>query len=397
MGNREIITLTQLQERIRGALDEAIPGKYWLRAETGEVKVNSSGHCYLELIDKEREGGSISAKIQAVIWSSTYRMIKPYFETATGRALSKGITVLVLAQVQYSPVYGLSLVISDIDPSFTIGEQELIRQKTISRLKSEGMFGINSSLGVPSLPRRLAVISSEGAAGYRDFVKHLEENEYGFNFSITLFPAPMQGDGAPEGIIGALERAAEIPDSFDLLLILRGGGAAQDLVCFDDYNLAINIAHFPIPVITAIGHDHDHHIADMVSHTFLKTPTAAADYIIDLFAAEEQQLIFLSRRVSLALQSRLHTENIKTERLKDRISSSLKSRYREEEHKLEIIERRITASNPLLLLVKGYTLALREGQRVRSIKDISCGDTLKLILTDGYLSCTVKSKENGRE
>ncbi|MDP3453682.1 MAG: exodeoxyribonuclease VII large subunit [Bacteroidales bacterium] len=397
MGNREIITLTQLQERIRGALDEAIPGKYWLRAETGEVKVNSTGHCYLELIDKEREGGSISAKIQAVIWGSTYRMLKPYFETATGRALSRGITVLVSAQVQYSPVYGLSLVISDIDPSYTIGEQELIRQKTILRLKEEGMFGVNTSLLMPLLPRRLAVVSSESAAGYRDFVNHLEKNDYGFNFSITLFSAPLQGDSAPAGIIAAMERVAETQERFDLLLILRGGGAAQDLVCFDDYNLAINIAQFPLPVITAIGHDHDHHIADMVSHTFLKTPTAAAAYIIDLFVAEEQQLIFLSRRVSLALQTRIQAEITKCERIKERISNTLRSRLREEEHKLEIVERRISSSNPLLLLYKGYTLAVKDGRRVRSVKDVSCGDAIMLILTDGFLNCTVKSKENGRE
>ncbi|MDP3437935.1 MAG: exodeoxyribonuclease VII large subunit [Bacteroidales bacterium] len=397
MTKREEITLGELQERIKGVIESSFPQKFWVRAETGEVKIHSQGHCYIDLIEKSKESGGVTAKIQAVVWASSFRMIKPYFETTTGRALERGLSILVNVQVTYSQVYGMSLVITDIDPAFTIGEQEIIRQKSIMRLSQEGMFEINSSLDIPLLPRRLAVISSEGAAGYRDFIKHLENNDYGFSFSITLFSAPMQGEGAPDGIIAQMERVAFEMDNFDILLILRGGGAAQDLVCFDDYNLAINIAQFPLPVVIGIGHDHDYHIADMVSHTSLKTPTAAAAFIIDLFVAEEQQLIFLSRRVSLSLHTRLQSEINNLERFRERVTVALRTHCKEGEHMLDIFERRVISASPFTILERGYSLALKEGKKIGSVKDAQAGDDFTLLLRDGSFNCTINSKRDGKE
>ncbi len=395
MAKREEITLGELQEMIKRSVEKSLPSKYWVRAETGEVKVHSAGHCYIDLIERNPKDSAVTAKLQAVIWASAFRMVKPYFETTTGRKLERGLNILVCVQVSYSPVYGLSLVISDIDPSFTIGEQELARQRTIKRLQEEGMFELNSGLELPLLPRRVAVISSESAAGFRDFVKHIESNDYGFNIGITLFQAPMQGESAPPGIISEMEKVASESDRFDLLLIIRGGGSVQDLICFDDYNLAINIAQFPLPVITGIGHDHDFHIADMVAHTSVKTPTAAADFVIDLFAVQEQQLEFLSRRVSLALQSRIQKETLRIERFPDRIASALKNLCREQEHKLELLEGRVISASPLKTLERGFSIALKEGKRIKSINDAAAGDRFTLLLSDGSFDCTINSLKDG--
>jgi len=394
MAKREEITLSELQERIGKSIENSLPGKYWVRAETGEVKVHSGGHCYMELIDRKTEGGILAAKVQAVIWCSTFRMVRPYFETATGRALERGIKILVCVQVQYSLLYGLSLVISDIDPSFTIGEQELERQKTIQKLKEEGMFDVNSSLEIPLLPRNIAVISSENAAGYRDFMQHTSLNEYGFKFNITLFSAPMQGETAPEGIISALETIASGSESFDIVLIIRGGGSAQDLICFDDYNLAVNIAQFPLPVITGIGHDHDYHIADMVSHTNVKTPTAAADFLLDLFIQEEQHLNYLSNRVAVSLRTKFANEEAEIERRARRVKEAVRRLTREQEHKLELLEKRATLANPLNILERGYSIALKNGKKITNSSQVNQGDIITLVVANGIIECTVNSKRD---
>lgn len=393
MSNREIISLRELQEKIKRSVEGALPGKFWIRAETGEVKYHSAGHCYIDLIDKEEVGG-VKAKVQAVIWASSFRVIRPYFETTTGRSLEKGLSILVNVMVQYSALYGLSLVIYDIDPSFTIGEQELKRQQTIAKLKEEGMFGLNSSIEINPLPRNIAIISSETAAGYRDFMKHLHENDYGFVFNTSLFTAPMQGDSAPSGIIRAMEQVAESLQNFDLLLIIRGGGSAQDLICFDNYELALNIAQFPLPVITGIGHDHDIHIADMVAHTSVKTPTAAADYVLDLFIVEEQQLISITRRVFISLQGRIDSELSRTERIKDKIAAIIAARYREEEHRADLNEKRVLAASPLLILEKGFSIIYKEGKRISSAANLKVGQDISLLLRDGKIICNIKSVQD---
>lgn len=394
MTKREEITLSELQEKIGKSIENSLPGRYWVRAETGEVKIHTGGHCYMELIERKQEGGLLAAKVQSVIWSSTFRMLRPYFETTTGRSLERGIQILVCVQVQYSPLYGLSLVVTDIDPSFTIGEQELARQKTIKRLKEEGMFEVNSSLEIPPLPRNVAVISSANAAGFRDFMNHTAENEYGFRFNISLFASPMQGETAPAGIIQALEKIAASTDTYDLVMIIRGGGSAQDLICFDDYDLAVNIAQFPLPVITGIGHDHDYHIADMVAHTNVKTPTAAADFLLELFIQEEQHLNYLAGRVASALRARFASEEAATERQVRRIKEALKRLVREEEHKLELLEKRALLATPLHILERGYSIALKEGKKITSASQVSEGDLITLVVAHGIIDCTVNSKRD---
>lgn len=394
MANREEITLSELQEKICKSIENALPGKYWVSAETGEVKIHSAGHCYIELIDRKSSAGNLAAKIQAVIWSSSFRILKPYFETATGKPLERGIRILVCVQVQYSSLYGLSLVISDIDPSFTIGEQELLRQKTIQRLKDEGMFDLNSSLEIPALPRNIAVVSSFNAAGYRDFIKHTTQNEYGFKINLTTFEAPMQGESAPSGIIAALDKIASGPLKFDIVVIIRGGGSAQDLVCFDDYELALNIAQFPIPVITGIGHDHDFHIADMVSHTNVKTPTAAADFLIDMFMQEEQHLNYLITRVSSSLKAKLSAESANIEIMFRRAAEAIRRHLREEEYKIEMLEKRATLSSPLQILERGYAIALKDGKKITKASQVESGDILTLVVAKGIIECTVNSKRD---
>jgi Exonuclease VII, large subunit len=392
---KEIITLFDLQCRIGEAIENSMSGKYWVKAETGEVKINSSGHCYIDLIYKEDGDSEVKARLSAIIWASTFKMLKPYFETTTGRSLERGMNILVCVHVQYSALYGLSLVISDIDSSFTIGEQEMLRAKTIQRLKEEGMMDMNSTLEMSELPRRVAVISSETAAGYRDFVKHLLENEYGFKFYVELFQSPMQGESAPSGIISALDAIALRIEEFDLVMIIRGGGSVQDLIPFDDYDLAVNIAQFPLPVVTGIGHDHDFHVADMVAYRWVKTPTAAADFIVDIFVREEQQLIFLSKRVSLSLQNKLTEEDGTLQRFKDRLASSVSNFFLKQSHIIELLEQRIESGNPLSLLKRGYSMALKDGERIVSWEDVSEGDSIMVLLSEGVLECTVDKSLKG--
>ncbi len=396
MGERDTMTLAELQEIIKRGVEGALPGKYWIKAETGEVKVNSSGHCYTDLIDKDKKG-LVNARLSAVIWSSSYRVLRPYFESTTGAKFQRGISVLVCVVVQYSSIYGLTLVITDIDPSFTVGEYELKRQQTIAKLKEEGMIELNKSIPLDPLPGRVAVISSETAAGYRDFIKHINSNDYGFQLIVELFPAPMQGESAPSGIIEAMDRVALAADSFDMLIIIRGGGSAMDLSCFDDYELALNIAQFPLPVITGIGHDHDFHVADMVAHTSVKTPTAAADFLIDIFAREEQQLTFLSRRVSLSLLNRSEKETARIEGLRERIGAIISNRLIKAQHLLEIAERRIELANPLSILDKGFAIPMKGKKRLRRVGELGEGDTITLIMTDGKAECIIKEIENEKD
>jgi len=263
------LTLSELNERIRDALLEAFPGMVWVIAEVSELKENRSGHCYLELVEKE--GNEIVARSRATIWSYTYRMLKPYFETTTGQLFTQGIKILVQASVEYHPAYGLSLNIKDIDPTYTVGDMALQRKEIIDRLQKEGVFDMNRELNLPLVPQKIAVISSATAAGYQDFMNQLESNEYGFVFYTRLFEAFMQGAEAVPSIIRALERIFQYEDFFDAVVIIRGGGATADLSSFDNYELAINITQFPLPVITGIGHEKDDTIIDLVAHTRLKT------------------------------------------------------------------------------------------------------------------------------
>ena len=390
MEERKTIGLVALQERVKQALEDAFFDTVWLQAEISELKQNPSGHCYLTLVEKDPGSNALLARASAVVWASTWRMVKPYFEAQTGRALAPGLSVLVRVQVSYSVLYGLSLVIYDIDPSFTVGELELARQRTIARLEAEGMFDMNAQLSLPLLPRRLAVISSPTAAGWRDFRRQLEGNEYGFRFRLQLFPAVMQGDAAPESIIGALDQIAAEADCFDAVLILRGGGGAMDLVCFDDYELAVNVAQFPLPVLTAIGHDHDFHVVDMVAHTHVKTPTALADWFLDRFSGEAWRLDTLVQRLHLAVRTHATAQLGALEALKIRLVHAVLDRHADALHALDLLERRVEAADPRRALDRGFLIALKDGHRTDRAASFAPGDRLTLLFRDGSVEAEVK-------
>lgn len=384
----EKLKLLDLQEMIKRGIEGAVPGTVWVAAEIGELNEHYSGHCYLDLIDYKEGGRGVAAKARGVIWSNVFRMLKPYFETTAGVRLAKGLNVLMKVQVSFSPVYGLSLNILDIDPSYTVGELELKRQKTIERLKADGCMEMNPSLQLCALPRRIAVISAETAAGYRDFMKQLHQNENGFKFHTELFAAQMQGDDAPASIVAALERVAARVEEFDAAVIIRGGGAAMDLVCFDDYDLALNIAQFPLPVVTGIGHDHDFHIADMVAHTWLKTPTAVADFFVGIFVEQEQYIMYLFQRISLTLSQKISTERQRLLQLQNRMVRGTADLVSNGRKMLDLLQLRINAADPAKLLENGFAIVAVDGKRA-SAEDIRPGRKMRIVLADGTVEIVV--------
>lgn len=315
MTEKTQLTLSELASKVKQALSDSLPGMHYLVAEISELKENSTGHCYLELVEKNEKTQLPVARASATIWAYTWRMLKPYFETTTGQKLSKGMKVLVFATVEYHELYGFSLNIKDIDPTYTVGEMALARQQVIAQLQSDGIFDMNKSIEMPKLPQRIALISSSTAAGYGDFMKHIAENEYGYHFSIELFASLMQGASAAKSIITSLDAIYNRIDEFDIVIILRGGGARTDLLCFDDYALASNVAQFPLPVITGIGHEQDDSVTDMVAHTRMKTPTAVADFLIGLLNSAEEELLGYYDQMVEYVQQVIDNEKNKFERL----------------------------------------------------------------------------------
>ncbi|MFV0266265.1 MAG: exodeoxyribonuclease VII large subunit [Draconibacterium sp.] len=326
------LTLTELNERIKDALLSAFPGTVWVVAEVSELKENRSGHCYLELVEKE--GNTITARSRATIWSYTYRMLKPYFETTTGQLFTHGIKILVQAAVEYHPAYGLSLNIRDIDPTYTVGDMALQRKQIIERLQQEGVFEMNKELELPLVPQKIAVISSATAAGYQDFMNQLESNEYGFRFYTHLFEAYMQGVEAVPSIIRALEWIFQYDDFFDAVVIIRGGGATADLSSFDNYDLAINITQFPLPVITGIGHEKDDTIIDLVAHTRLKTPTAVAEFLINGVERFYERMLELENSIVQLSRETLQFQKERLEDLAENLSDTVSEFIRDKQNSL---------------------------------------------------------------
>ncbi|WP_372950593.1 exodeoxyribonuclease VII large subunit [Mariniphaga sp.] len=311
------LTLFELNQWIKDALSSAIPGTVWVVAEISELKENRNGHCYLELVEKE--GNEITARARATIWSYTYRILKPYFETTTGQFFTHGLKVLVQVSVEYHPAYGLSLNIKDIDPAYTVGDMALQRKEIIERLQNEGVFDMNKELELPLVPQKIAVISSKTAAGYQDFMNQLENNPPGIKFYTHLFEAYMQGTEAVPSIMAALERIFEYEEFFDAVAIIRGGGATADLSSFDNYDLAFHITQFPLPVVTGIGHEKDDTIIDLVAHTRMKTPTAVAEFFIsgaerfyERLTSLEEEVVQLARETVDSKQEQLadYAENL---------------------------------------------------------------------------------------
>ena len=384
----DFIDLLTLQSKLKEGVELLFPKRIWVKAEVSAVKARNGGHCYLELSQSSDKG--LVAKTSAIIWSSKYRIIAPYFESVTGSPLQEGMVILVQVQVNYSELYGLSLIIDDIDPEYSLGIKELERQKTIERLQKEGLMGMQKGLELPLLPYRLAVISAADAAGYRDFMQHISENPYGFTVEPVLFPALMQGADCPASIISALDAIMDSGQDWDAVLILRGGGAKLDLACFDDYSLAAVIAQYPLPVLTAIGHDQDFHVCDMVAHEFLKTPTALADFILDIYQSEDERISTLETRVRLGMTNRLYREEALLDSLAARVKGAFQLKVAAMESALNVLQARIEAADPRRILLRGYVLATdADGVVLKGVAGRSVGDKVKMMFADGVLECTV--------
>lgn len=383
----DFIDLLELQHMLKKGVESLFPKRLWIKAEVSAVEARVGGHCYMELSQSSPDG--LVAKANAIIWSSKYRFIAPYFESVTGSPLQEGMLVLVEVQVNYSELYGMSLIVNDIDPEFSLGVKELERQKTIGRLRQEGLMELQKGLELPLLPYRLAVISAEDAAGYRDFMRHIDENPYGFKMDIVLFPALMQGSECPSSIISALDRIME-EDEWDAVLILRGGGAKLDLACYDDYSLAAVIAQYPLPVLTAVGHDQDFHVCDMVAYEYLKTPTALADYILDIYECEDERVSSCQTRLRLAASNRLYREESVLDSIAARIKGGFSLKLAAMESALNVLQARIGAADPRRILDRGYVLALdADGVVLKSIGGKTKGDKLSVMFADGTMDCTI--------
>lgn len=365
--NKKCVSLSQLQETVKEAVEGSIPEQVWVRAEIASLSVARGGHCYMEL--SESRDGKVVSQMRAVIWASVYRRLASYFESVAGSSLAAGQQVLMCVAVQYSPLYGLSLIVSDIDPEYTLGDAERRRAETLERLRKEGLTLLQREIDMVPLPCRLAVISAETAAGYRDFLRHLHENEYGYAFYTRLFSSPMQGAETAAGVAAALEEIRSCGESFDAVLVLRGGGGKLDLACFDEYELCRAIALCKLPVLTAIGHDQDVHLCDMVAYDSVKTPTALADWFIDVFASFEARLDNLALRLKNAGRTRLTLMEACLTRL----------------------EARLDAADPANLLRKGFVMVLGpDGRPLRKVAGALAGEMLQVRLADGRIDCEIK-------
>jgi exodeoxyribonuclease VII large subunit len=320
---KERITLSALNISIRNTLQDAFPDTVWVVAEISELKENRNGHCYLELIEKDDLSDEIKARMRATIWSYTWRMLKAYFESTTGQIFRQGIKVLVQVSVEFHPAYGLSLNIKDIDPSYTLGDLVLRRKEIIRKLDEAGVLNMNKELSLPTVPQRIAVISSATAAGYQDFTNHLDNNPGRFYFQYELFEAFMQGNETASSIMNALSRIFIREEEFDAVVIIRGGGASVDLSSFDHFDLAYTVAQFPLPIITGIGHEKDDTIVDLVAHTRLKTPTAVAEFLISGAARFFDLLISRQQQLEKSIRDRLKLEQENISDLAEAFSESV--------------------------------------------------------------------------
>ena len=383
---KDYLELKELLARVKGGVEDAFPDRYWVKAEIGSWSPKANGHCYLTLTQSDR--GKPVADIRAMIWKWNFPQLKAFFEQESGQPLQAGITVLVRVQVSFSEMFGISLFIDDIDPAFTVGEQALAKKKTIEKLTAGGYLEMQQELALPRLPYRLAVITSKTAAGYGDFRRHLLENEAGYAFRLDLYEALMQGEQAPASIISALLEAQEQP--CDAILLLRGGGSEMDLACFDDYDLAVAIATCQAPVVTAIGHDRDFHIADLVANRSVKTPTALADLFLDAYAAEDALLDDLQSRVRRAVADRVNTMVRKVDSLAQRLRFAAGARIDRARAALDLKEALIKASDPRKILSMGYALVTGgDGKVLKSVAPVAAGDRIGVRFADGTISAVV--------
>lgn len=422
---------------VRDVVELGMPGSYWVEAELSEVR-ERSGHCYMELVQKDLTGNSTVARASARCWRSTWASVRPGFEQVTGEHFRAGLKVLLQVYAQFHENFGFSWIVTDIDPAYTLGDMARRRQEIIRILKEEGVFDLNKELCLSLFASRIAVVSSESAAGYGDFCNQLDTNAYGFAFSVRLFPAVMQGERTEGSIISALDAINSEADDFDCVVIIRGGGAVSDLSAFDSLALAENVANFPLPVITGIGHERDESVLDMVANKRVKTPTAAAALLIENLKHTYDRIVQAQERISVSVSRRMDYERVRLERVSGRIpvlfslvktrqqaridslfarvgaaagrivaeerlrldrlsvalAPAVRQRLSAEKHRLELLGQRISAVDPAILLRRGYSITLHNGRAVYSPDQLSDGDVIETRLAEGNVRSVVRNKDN---
>lgn len=431
------LTLYELNSMVRDVVELGMPGSYWVEAELSEVR-ERSGHCYMELVQKDLTGNSTVARASARCWRSTWASVRPGFEQVTGEHFRAGLKVLLQVHAQFHENFGFSWIVTDIDPAYTLGDMARRRQEIIRILKEEGVFDLNKELCLSLFASRIAVVSSESAAGYGDFCNQLDTNAYGFAFSVRLFPAVMQGERTEGSIISALDAINSEADDFDCVVIIRGGGAVSDLSAFDSLALAENVANFPLPVITGIGHERDESVLDMVANKRVKTPTAAAALLIENLKHTYDRIVQAQERISVSVSRRMDYERVRLERVSGRIpvlfslvktrqqaridslfarvgaaagrivaeerlrldrlsvalAPAVRQRLSAEKHRLELLGQRISAVDPAILLRRGYSITLHNGRAVYSPDQLSDGDVIETRLAEGNVRSVVRNKDN---
>lgn len=385
----EPLTLFALNNLVRGALAQGFPTACWVVGELSEVRETTAGHCYIELVERDSVTNEPVAKARGTVWARIYSLLKPYFLEQTGVPFAMGLKVLLKVTVVFHELYGYSLDVCDIEPSYTIGEAARLRKAILERLLREGVLELNKELSFPLLPQRVAVISSSYAAGYGDFCDQLIKNPYGFVFYPALFPAPMQGSKVEQGIIAALDRIAQNVDSWDVVVIIRGGGATSDLSCFDTYDLANNCAQFPMPIITGIGHKRDETLLDAVAHTSVKTPTAAAELLIRAVAAQAAALEDASRAIATAVNNAIDVQKLRINTLLQRLPVFTALYLQQQQHKLSLFEQSAATASPARVLAMGYSITRVGGKAVRSLADVPPGTQVETTVAGGSFTSIV--------
>lgn len=402
-------TLYEFSSLVKEVLSDQLERSYWIVAEIGQINLHANGHCYLELVEKDNQ--YVKAKARGTIWANVFRELHPWFVAQTGTDLKQGMKILLNASLEFHEVYGLSLNIRDVDVNFTLGERERKKQETLIRLESEGIIDMNKSLELPLVAQRLAIISSSTAAGYEDFMNQFENNSYRYKAVLNLYPSTMQGDTAPQSIIDSLHRVYEAELSYDAVVVIRGGGSKMDLDCFDDYDLCAHLAQFPLPLITGIGHERDQSIADLVAHTYLKTPTSVAEFLISKTLAFESEVNSFHERINQQAQQLIYGQHELVNELNFRYKMNAREILQRHSFKLEHIgqllktkpsgilsahlshldhqERLVSAYDPQYLLKKGYSITRLNGKVLKNQK-VKPGDELETETSKKKIRSTVK-------
>ena len=427
------LSLFELNSLVADVINTTMSRSYWVEAELSEVRENR-GHCYMELIEKNENSNVPIARASAKCWSNIWSAIKPYFIRITGQQIRAGMKVMLQVHAQFHPQYGFSWIVDDINPEYTMGDMMRKRQEIIRQLKEEGVYDLQKELSLPLFAQRIAVISSATAAGYGDFCNQLESNELGLYFHVELFPAIMQGDNVESSIIASLNHINNREEEFDCVVIIRGGGATADLSGFDTLGLAENVANFPLPIITGIGHERDESILDMVSYRRVKTPTAAAAYLINhltstlirvenaqstiidyvkkaleienmrikhigaqipvLFSIvrtkQEARLESLFQRLFTASKELMKQSDFLLLSFQQRVQPAVRGRLSSEHHRLDLLEHRARLLDPTLLLKRGYSITLHNGKAIHNANDLKIGDTITTLLEIGQIESKVE-------